>query len=1188
MKLPINIVAVISKKLYSILTDYLHICGMDEGRPDMEMDFLLVEAAMTKQVELDFSCLDADIPTVLWYTDNNADLDKDWEIIDKFDYIILSEASSLKQFISKLEPLGKKVGLVPMGFNPLINNPTVSRNQKKGVVHYSPKKEYIFDNNSLFGKYSRGALYSFLAHDFHFAVNDDVISCYPKFIDKFKISSAQFINTYNRSKFVSFFEGSPDSKTFIPNTILEAIAENKTVSVVNSGSVKTMFGMLIYSGISQEETAYWLDSVNNNISWAKRINSQAIRRVMTHYSSPAIIKSLYSLVKGNSEFAENKVTVISVCQTHKELDRILGYYDNQKYTNKQLIVFCRPTLYDQINKMKVNQKVEFYPINQLKQYILGEIISTEYFTYFDPINVYGNEFLNDLMLSRYYGVMDGYVKAQSINVIGQSVSEDYSIEYRIIHSSVLGNGIFKTAVFKGVNLLELPTLKVEGRFQTLDGQQIIYNGSSLDTKILNRLLDTSESDDLPEFDSILESYRNRKGTTNSPDDLLIDTIQFPLDSYLLDDTNASFNQFGNTLECKSTSLDVQYICPKDFQATNFAIAPSNIPQKYKWISSKAITYLLSVEGEVFGEIDASVMFVFYDNKKQLRSYQVGVNKSLCIEVPATAVFGVPLIRIKGEGECHFSKIKVGARHYINIPITWFEDSHDNVKVSENSLEFFSELKDKEHIYLRPEGYKNGKFSDPPSEDFFSTIERGSYYGINIEGSVEAELNIDFIFLYYDKNSQIGRSRFTVNQPSTFCVEAGVKKIVPVIRVSGKGKFSINNITIRKAEQMFNLINTKQHTGERYLLVTNNYPNDNDYYANMFVHRRVISYINNNLNIVVFKQVNQRAGNLSNYSFDGVNVFTGNAEDLSDLIKIFDPQKILVHFISKAMIDVFARLSLDISILVWLHGAEVYPISSRLSNYLNYNKASIDLNSSIQRVGAMASIFEKRDNYRFILVSESFRRDIQNDYGISLESNLNPTIHNYIDTEIFQYMRKPAHLRKNIVSVKSYKTRIYAGDLLVKVVEELSKKPFFEDLTFSFYGQGQLFYNSLGSLTKYSNVRIYNKFLSPNELALLYQRNGIVLIPTRHDTHGVSRDEAMACGLVPITSDIACVPEFVDADCGILTPPEDVIAMAEAIELLYYDPDLYLKLSENAADRVRQQCGYEQTIKREIELITSSR
>jgi len=71
-----------------------------------------------------------------------------------------------------------------------------------------------------------------------------------------------------------------------------------------------------------------------------------------------------------------------------------------------------------------------------------------------------------------------------------------------------------------------------------------------------------------------------------------------------------------------------------------------------------------------------------------------------------------------------------------------------------------------------------------------------------------------------------------------------------------------------------------------------------------------------------------------------------------------------------------------------------------------------------------------------------------------------------------------------------------------------------------------------------------------------------------DTQGVSRDEAMSSGLVPVTNRVAAIPEFVDENCGILAEPEDAEGLAEGILALYNDPVLFQKLSIAAAERVR--------------------
>ena len=87
-----------------------------------------------------------------------------------------------------------------------------------------------------------------------------------------------------------------------------------------------------------------------------------------------------------------------------------------------------------------------------------------------------------------------------------------------------------------------------------------------------------------------------------------------------------------------------------------------------------------------------------------------------------------------------------------------------------------------------------------------------------------------------------------------------------------------------------------------------------------------------------------------------------------------------------------------------------------------------------------------------------------------------------------------------------------------------------------------------------------------------------------DSQGVSRDEAMSSGLVPITTDITAIPEFVDSESGILAPPEDYKAMAAGILELYHNPSKFLQMSRNAANRVRKQTDSKLIIDAELKII----
>ncbi|TQR28848.1 methyltransferase type 12, partial [Campylobacter sp. MIT 99-7217] len=165
----------------------------------------------------------------------------------------------------------------------------------------------------------------------------------------------------------------------------------------------------------------------------------------------------------------------------------------------------------------------------------------------------------------------------------------------------------------------------------------------------------------------------------------------------------------------------------------------------------------------------------------------------------------------------------------------------------------------------------------------------------------------------------------------------------------------------------------------------------------------------------------------------------------------------------------------------------------------------------------------------------------------------------------------------------FSSKKYANDLSIKAILELSKKDFFKDLSFKIIGDGELFDELVKPLKEFKNISIEKRFLRQNEISKLHKEYGIFLNPTRLDSQGVSRDEAMSSGLVPITNKLAAIPEFVDENCGMLVAAEDYKAMADAIEELYYNENKFLELSKNAAKRVRKQSSEELVIQKELEL-----
>jgi glycosyltransferase involved in cell wall biosynthesis len=61
-------------------------------------------------------------------------------------------------------------------------------------------------------------------------------------------------------------------------------------------------------------------------------------------------------------------------------------------------------------------------------------------------------------------------------------------------------------------------------------------------------------------------------------------------------------------------------------------------------------------------------------------------------------------------------------------------------------------------------------------------------------------------------------------------------------------------------------------------------------------------------------------------------------------------------------------------------------------------------------------------------------------------------------------------------------------------------------------------------------------------------------------------EAMACGVPVIATNVGGIPDILDPECGILIPPRDADALAEAMLKLARNPELRSRMGATAKER----------------------
>lgn len=370
---------------------------------------------------------------------------------------------------------------------------------------------------------------------------------------------------------------------------------------------------------------------------------------------------------------------------------------------------------------------------------------------------------------------------------------------------------------------------------------------------------------------------------------------------------------------------------------------------------------------------------------------------------------------------------------------------------------------------------------------------------------------------------------------------------------------------------------------RLLVIANGYPRRGDLYRNAFIHRRVKLYQQRGIAVDVVWLSGQL--HRHSYEFDGVRVQVCDAATLAQTLHHSKHLALAVHFLDPDMWQAIRAAAERIRTVVWVHGAEAQAWTRRSFLYQTEEAKAAAQQQSSKRMQFWRELVEQMpESMRLVFVSRTQAEEVQQDLGMELPEGRWRVIHNPIDTALFAYEAKSPAMRRRVLSIRPHASKVYANDLVAAAIHEMARHEEFAEWTFTLVGDGRRWDEDFAGLEKFPNVTLQRGFVSQNEIKALHDTHGVFLVPSRADTQGVSRDEAMSSGLVPVTTALKSISEFVDSECGMLCAPEDVSALIDACRQLECDKDFYSGLSVAASRRVRRQSSAESMISCELSLL----
>lgn len=488
-----------------------------------------------------------------------------------------------------------------------------------------------------------------------------------------------------------------------------------------------------------------------------------------------------------------------------------------------------------------------------------------------------------------------------------------------------------------------------------------------------------------------------------------------------------------------------------------------------------------------------------------------------------------------------------------------------VAVEGDELRVISSLAGDEHAYLWMKEFY--------SRETLDLFEQSMIHFRMESDSQSASLACEY---YTNGREKVGHTLLKDGRSHTLKIPVECTRLRFGFRIAGPGVLRVSGISFGADRAISPVVAGPSDT----LVLTKQYPSYEDIYRYGFLHSRVRAYRQNGVGVDVFRL---NPGIEKSYDeFENIDVASGNESLLDATLATGRYRHVLVHLLDHDMWRVLAKYLDSVKLTIWIHDADIKIFKKHFNNFSHSSteESRIDEEENREYTRFIKDIFLNRSyNINFVFTSQSLREKLSEIIGLPISDRRIYIINNNIS-----YAEKSKKHRLKILYLTQDITNKYEIDLVISAIIEISKQSFFSNLEFQIIGEGELFKEITEPLRFFRNVKVRRTLTPYFEIANLYREYGVFLMPAQTASQGVLQGEAMAAGLVPIISAAMEVPEFIDESCSLLAPTKDHLGLAIAIEKLYYNPDLFTRLSRAAAERMRKQSTFEQTIAREIELI----
>ena len=219
--------------------------------------------------------------------------------------------------------------------------------------------------------------------------------------------------------------------------------------------------------------------------------------------------------------------------------------------------------------------------------------------------------------------------------------------------------------------------------------------------------------------------------------------------------------------------------------------------------------------------------------------------------------------------------------------------------------------------------------------------------------------------------------------------------------------------------------------------------------------------------------------------------------------------------------------------------------------------------------------------RVITVSEDAAGEIHNSFKVPHKKMR--VVYNGIDTEMFRPRDEIQKERGRIIVVSNSSDRKKGVLYLLRAMRDLRKEM---DVKLTIVDRGLPDNEYTPAIVERCGLNGSVEFtgrITTEDLAKRYCMAEVAVVPSLYEGFGFPAAEAMSCGLPVVSTTAGALTEVVDEKSGILVPPGDHRAIAEAVKLLMNDEALRQRMGAAGRARVERLFSWEDATKKILDV-----